>query len=91
MPARYVVPVILSGPPAARAQWHRESGDRVCEKWVSRTVIDRAAVEKCTPDEIEAWDESLGRRTKMDRPVSLAASSRRGGVPAMVSALQYSG
>jgi hypothetical protein len=59
--AEHLIPHILNGPPGARGVWALGSTDTINEKWEGETVIDRAAVGDCRPDEwlmIEAWDES---------------------------------
>ena len=41
--------------------WMLDPGDVVGEGWEGRTVIDKATVRACRPDEwllVEAWDES---------------------------------
>ncbi len=59
--ANGVIPVILGGPPLARALWQREAEDIVTPAWAGKTVIEQATIDACRPAEwllIEAWDES---------------------------------
>jgi hypothetical protein len=59
--AENLIPHILDEPPAAHLTWVCEKNDVLSEKWEGKTVIDRAVVATCRPDEwlmIEAWDES---------------------------------
>ena len=59
--ARDLLPSITSGPPEARDPWVFDPGDILLPHWVGRTLIDKEAVENCSPDEwllVEAWDES---------------------------------
>lgn len=59
--ARHVLPVLLSGPPAAKAVWSVGPEDLLLPGWVGSTTIDKQAMDQCDPDEwllIEAWDES---------------------------------
>lgn len=59
--ATRVLPSLLNGPPQARAVWVCGPEDVISDGWPGKTVIDRAAIERCAPDEwllLEAWDES---------------------------------
>jgi hypothetical protein len=59
--AEYLIPCIVDKPPGARNTWVCGASDVLTEKWEGRTVVDRAAVAACRPDEwllVEAWDES---------------------------------
>ena len=57
----HLIPRIVDGPPEALSTWISGASDILGEGWVGRTVIDRAAVAECLPEEwlfVEAWDES---------------------------------
>jgi len=59
--AEHLMPRIVDSPPEANSTWIYEVSDVLTEKWEGKTVIDRAAVAECRPDEwllVEAWDES---------------------------------
>lgn len=59
--AERLIPRIVDGPPGAHSTWIYEASDVLTEKWEGKTVVDRAAVADCRPDEwllVEAWDES---------------------------------
>ncbi len=60
--ASAVVPLLRSGPPAARSVWQLDADSIVDPaRWEGRTVVDEAAIAACSLDEwllIEAWDES---------------------------------
>jgi hypothetical protein len=59
--AKYIVPRIIEQPPQARSAWVFAAGDILTDKWEGKTAINRAAAERCLPDEwllITAWDES---------------------------------
>lgn len=59
--AASLIPRIMDEPPGARRVWSSGLHDILTEKWEGKTVIDRAVIEACRPDEwllIEAWDES---------------------------------
>jgi hypothetical protein len=66
-PCRYtatagnLIAQITDEPPGARPVWAFEEHDILTEKWEGKTLIDRAAIAVCRPDEwllIVAWDES---------------------------------
>jgi len=59
--AERVIPYIVEKPPGARNTWLSGTDDVLTSQWEGTTVIDRAAVRACQPDEwllIVAWDES---------------------------------
>ncbi len=59
--AKYLKPVVLTGPPQANAVWGFDHGDILAAGWVGRTGIDRSAWEACDPDEwltILVYDQS---------------------------------
>ena len=59
--AENLIPCIEKGPPGARRTWACGVGDILTDKWVGRTVVNRASFADCRPDEwllVEAWDES---------------------------------
>jgi hypothetical protein len=59
--AEQILPRLTTGPPRAHDVWILQPGDTVTRDWEGRTVIDRAGIGECRPDEwllIEAWDES---------------------------------
>lgn len=59
--AEHLIPRIANVPPLARQAWAYGEHDLLTEKWEGKTVIDRAALAGCRPDEwllVEAWDES---------------------------------
>jgi hypothetical protein len=59
--ASHVLPNLLNEPPQANALWVCGPEDVIGSMWAGKTVIDRAAIERCEPEEwllIEAWDES---------------------------------
>jgi hypothetical protein len=59
--AQNLIPQIIGEPPGARRIWASGENDILTEKWEGKTVIDRAAIAACRPDEwllIVAWDES---------------------------------
>ena len=59
--AKYLKPVVLSGPPYAKAVWGFDHGDILLPGWQGKTCIDRNAWEACDPDEwltITVFDES---------------------------------
>ena len=58
---RYLIPLIVSGPPDANAAWIHDPEDIISPAWAGKTVIDEEAINACRPDEwllIVAWDES---------------------------------
>lgn len=60
-PAGSLLPVVLDKPPWAHDVWMCDPGDIITDKWVGKTVVDRAAAAQCQPDEwlfVVAWDES---------------------------------
>lgn len=51
----------LGGPPEANSIWGCGPDDIISSKWEGKTVINRAAVDDCQPDEwllVVAFDES---------------------------------
>ena len=59
--AEHLIPRIVDGPPEANAVWGHDPQDILTEKWAGKTVIDRAAITACRPDEwllVEGFDES---------------------------------
>lgn len=60
--ARWVVPVLLEGPPGARDVWIIGEGDQIdCPVASRRSRFDREAILACNPEDqlvIEVWDES---------------------------------
>ena len=59
--ARDLIGPILDGPPEANLVWLFETGDVLLPGWAGKTVINRAAIDECSPAEwllVEAWDAS---------------------------------
>ncbi len=59
--AENLIPQIVAEPPGARRIWASEENNILTQKWEGKTVIDRAALADCRPDEwllIVVWDES---------------------------------
>lgn len=59
--AQHLIAELVDNPPKANQNWTFDQGDVLLEGWEGKTVIDRAAVADCRPDEwllVDAWDES---------------------------------
>ena len=61
MVAEHLVPRFVDGPPEANKHWVCGPNDVLLDGWEGTTLIDRAAIADCRPDEwllVAAWDES---------------------------------